>query len=161
MTGAHMHCDAASPVIRPGDNNYYRAPWTSCIDCQIFIEYRQMCRKLCHYSWSIAIMKLVSTSWGNRLGKLIVVELGKRQTAFCRIRRFMTVFTKVCHWTLSRATLIQSTPSYPACLTFIFIFPYPRLPVRTACFLEVSHWTLSWADESSPHPYKLLRQYGF
>jgi len=45
--------------------------------------------------------------------KPIVTQLVKKFLVFYEIRRFITVFTTVRHWTLSWARWIQSTPFHP------------------------------------------------
>jgi len=42
--------------------------------------------------------------------KLVVAQLAKKFPAFYGTRRFITVFTAIRHWILSRAGRIQSTP---------------------------------------------------
>jgi len=40
-------------------------------------------------------------------------SLSRDETAFCRTRRFITVFTRVRHWPLYRATWIQYKQAHP------------------------------------------------
>jgi len=42
------------------------------------------------------------------LEKLVVAQLVKKFPAFDGIRMFITVYTRVCHWSLSWARCIQS-----------------------------------------------------
>jgi hypothetical protein len=51
-------------------------------------------------------------SWA-LLQKLPIVQLLKNFPTFYRTRRFITVFTRALHWSLSRARSIQSIPSHP------------------------------------------------
>jgi hypothetical protein len=51
-----------------------------------------------------------------RLKELTVTHLVKKFPAFYVTRRFITVFTTVHHWYLSRARRIQSTPYHPVSL---------------------------------------------
>jgi hypothetical protein len=44
------------------------------------------------------------------LNKIIVSQIVKKCPEFCRTRRFVSVFTRVSHLSLSSARLIQSTP---------------------------------------------------
>jgi hypothetical protein len=46
------------------------------------------------------------------LEKLIVTQLIKKFLTFCETWMSLTVLTKPRHWTLSWASLIQSTPSH-------------------------------------------------
>jgi hypothetical protein len=59
-------------------------------------------------------------SWA-LLEKLPIVQLLKNFTAFYGTRRFITVFTRAIHWSLSWASLIQSIPSHPISLRSILI----------------------------------------
>jgi hypothetical protein len=56
------------------------------------------------------------------LEKLPIVQLLKNFPAFNGTRRFITVFTRVLQRSLSRARSIQSIPSHPVPLRFIWIF---------------------------------------
>jgi hypothetical protein len=51
-------------------------------------------------------------------------QLDKKFPAFYGTQMFITVFTKVHHWTLSGAKCIQSTTSYPISLRFILILSF-------------------------------------
>jgi hypothetical protein len=52
------------------------------------------------------------TSWSKvLLEKLIVTQLVKKFSAFCKTRRFINVFTKSRHWSLSWARWIQLSDS--------------------------------------------------
>jgi len=42
----------------------------------------------------------------------VAAQLFKKCPAFCETRRFVTVLTKACHWTLFCTGWIQSTPSH-------------------------------------------------
>jgi hypothetical protein len=53
------------------------------------------------------------TPWtGVRLEKLTVSQLVKTLLIFYGNQTFITIFTNVCHWTLSQASWIQFTASY-------------------------------------------------
>jgi len=53
--------------------------------------------------------------------KLTVTQLFKKSPTFHGIRRFTTVFTIACHWSLSWSRCIQSTTSNPTPLICILI----------------------------------------
>jgi len=55
------------------------------------------------------------------LEKLIVAQLVKNFPAFCGTRRFVTVFTRTRHWSLSWATWIQSLPLQPVDIISVLI----------------------------------------
>jgi hypothetical protein len=69
------------------------------------------------YSWHSSL-----TPW-NRvvLEKLIVTQLVKEFNAFYETRRFITVFTRACHWSLFWARCIHFTLSHPNSLRSILI----------------------------------------
>jgi hypothetical protein len=50
-----------------------------------------------------------------------IVQLLKNFPTFYGIRKFITVFTRALHWSLSWARSIQSIPSHPISLRFILI----------------------------------------
>jgi hypothetical protein len=53
------------------------------------------------------------TKWSrDLLQKLTVAQLDKKFTGFYRTQRFITIFTKVCHWSLTWTKWIQFTPNY-------------------------------------------------
>jgi hypothetical protein len=57
------------------------------------------------------------TPWGKvLLEKPPVVQLLKYFPTFCGTRRFITMFTRARHWSLSWARWIQSTPPHPISL---------------------------------------------
>jgi hypothetical protein len=59
------------------------------------------------------------------LYKLSVTHMIKKFSSFYGTRRFVTVFTRVLHWTLSWVKWIQSTPSYPIfSIHFNIILPF-------------------------------------
>ena len=77
--------------------------------------YNEMGRNV---SWELGygmennIMKFILTSWSwALLEKLPVVQLLKNSTTFCGSRRFITMFTRALHWSLSVTD--QSSPHYP------------------------------------------------
>jgi len=55
--------------------------------------------------------------------KLTVTQLLKKFHDFSGTRRFITVFTGVCHRSLPWVRCIQSTPSHPVSLRYILILP--------------------------------------
>jgi hypothetical protein len=69
------------------------------------------------HSWSLTLLE-----------KLPIVQPLKKFSAFYGTRRFITVFTRALHWSLSWARAIQSTPSHPISLWSILILStYLRL----------------------------------
>jgi hypothetical protein len=71
--------------------------------------------------WSARLTKLTSWSWA-LLEKLPIVQPLKNFRAFYGTRRFITVFTRALHWSLSSARSIQSITSHPISLRSILIF---------------------------------------
>jgi len=66
--------------------------------------------------WKIKVSSLVTELTPRIrifLQKLVVAEMAKKFSAFCGTRMFTTLFTTTRHWTLSRFSWVQSTPSYP------------------------------------------------
>jgi len=63
------------------------------------------------------------TSWRRFLltTKVKVIQLVKKFPAFYRPRRFITVFTRACHWSLSTARWVQSTSSHSTSIKSILI----------------------------------------
>jgi hypothetical protein len=60
-----------------------------------------------------------------------VTQLVSKFPAFCGTRRFITMFTRARHWSLSWARCIHSTPSHPVSLRHILILSshvYQGLP---------------------------------
>jgi hypothetical protein len=62
-------------------------------------------KKFHTYLWSWALLE-----------KLPTVQLLKNFPEFCGTQRFITMFTRALHWSLSWARLIQSIPSHPISL---------------------------------------------
>jgi hypothetical protein len=79
------------------------------------------------------------TSRSKVLEKLVVTQLVKKFPTFYETRRFITVFTRARHWSLSRARSTQSTLSHPTSLRSILISSHlrPCLPrgLFPSCFL--------------------------
>jgi hypothetical protein len=71
----------------------------------------------------LLLNQLTSWSWA-LLEKPTVVQLLKNPPIFYGTRKFITVFTRALHWSLSCARSIQSTPSYPISLRSILISTY-------------------------------------
>jgi len=59
-----------------------------------------------NYIFLLNYNEIELTPWSRLLEKLIVAQLVKKFLAFYGIWRFITVFTRGCHWTLSRARWI-------------------------------------------------------
>jgi hypothetical protein len=67
--------------------------------------------------------------------KLIVAQLVKKFPVFFGTRRFITVFTRTSHWTLSWARLIQSTLYHPISLRSILLLSsHQRLGLPSCLF---------------------------
>jgi hypothetical protein len=66
-------------------------------------------------------------SWA-LIEKLPIVQSLKLFPAFYKTRRFITVFTRALHWSLSWARSIQSIPSHPISLSSILILSTPTQP---------------------------------
>jgi hypothetical protein len=67
--------------------------------------------------------------------KLIVTQLVKKFPAFYGTRRFITVFTRTRHWSLSWARWIQSTPSHTVSLrSILMLTSYLRLCLPSGLF---------------------------
>jgi hypothetical protein len=71
-----------------------------------------------HY---IRILITPSWSWA-LLEKLSIVHLHKNLPAIYGTRRFITVFTRALHWSLSWAKSIQSIPFHPISLRSILTY---------------------------------------
>jgi hypothetical protein len=108
-----------------------------------------------HIARSLTIpqtIMLITLSWAI-LEKPPIVQPLKNFPAFYENRRFITVFTKYLHWSLSWARLIQSIPTHPISLRSILtlsthlrlrlpsgLFPsgfhtniYMHSPIRATC----------------------------
>jgi hypothetical protein len=72
------------------------------------------------------IINLTSWSWA-LLEKLPVVQLLQNFPAFYGTRRFITVFTRGLHWSLSWARSIQTTPPHVSKIHFNIIHPPPEI----------------------------------
>jgi len=58
------------------------------------------------------------------LEKLIVAHLVKKSPACYGSQRFITVYTRACHWSIPTTRCIQSTSSNPASLRSVLILSY-------------------------------------
>jgi len=60
---------------------------------------------------------LILSPWSRVfLERLVTPQIVKKFTTFYGTRRFITLFTRACHWSLSWARCIQSTTSHPISL---------------------------------------------
>jgi hypothetical protein len=110
------------------------------------------------YIVTVGIMFLV-TSWSRvLLGKPKVAQLLKKFHAFYRTQRFTTMFTRDCHWSLSKARQIQSTPSHHISLRSILIYTPTSskwsLPIRfnDQNFVCIFHLSYAFYMPCSLHP---------
>jgi hypothetical protein len=72
--------------------------------------------------WSKDKTRKQLTSWSQALlEKPPIVQPFKNFPAFYGTRMFITVFTRALHWSLSRARVIQYTPSHPISLSLRYI----------------------------------------
>jgi hypothetical protein len=71
--------------------------------------------------------RLTPWNW-DLLEKPPIVQLPKNFPAFYGTRRFITVITRVLHWSLSWARSIQSTPTHPISLKTNFSIIHPPIP---------------------------------
>jgi hypothetical protein len=82
-----------------------------------------------HSNW------LTPWSWA-LLEKPPVAQLLKNFPTFYGTRRFITVFTRALHWSLSWVRLIQSIPPHPVSLrSTVILFSHPRLGLPSVLFL--------------------------
>jgi hypothetical protein len=92
------------------------------------------------HSWSWALLE-----------KLPLVSLLKNFAVFYGTRRFSTVFTRVFHWSLSWARLIQSISSHSISISSILIlFTHIRLGLPSSLFPS-GFSTNILMHSSSPH----------
>jgi hypothetical protein len=77
--------------------NFFLTSWTIIFSSKTLL--RKSCRLLTQWSWAL-------------LEKPPIVQLLKNFPAFYGTRRFITVFVRALHWSLSWARSIQSIPSY-------------------------------------------------
>jgi hypothetical protein len=75
-----------------------------------------------------ATKQTLPTPWSRTLEKLRVTQLVKKFPAHYGSRRFITIFTRARHWSLTWARWIQSTPSH----SYIFL----------PCTNKSSEWSL-------------------
>jgi hypothetical protein len=80
-----------------------------------------------------------SLSWEGNIAQLI-----EKHTAIYGTWRFITVFTRAHHWSLSRNRWIQSTISHPISLRSILILSsYIRLDIHVIFSLRFSSWNFA------------------
>jgi hypothetical protein len=107
------------------------------------IGYNSFTHSLTHsltHSWSWALLE-----------KLPIVQLLKNFPAFYGTRRFITVFTRVLHWSLSWSRSIQSIPSHPTSLKSILILStYLRLGLPSGLFPSYFLTNILYAFSFSP-----------
>jgi hypothetical protein len=75
----------------------------------------------------------------------------KNFSVFYETRRYDTVFTRAFHWSLSRATSIQSTPSHPISVRSLLILStHLRLGLPSGLFPSGFHTNILYAFLFSP-----------
>jgi hypothetical protein len=85
----------------------------------------------CFYGYLLTYLLIYLQSWA-LLEKVSIMQPLENFPAFYGTRRFITVFTRAFHWSLSWARSIQSIPSHPISLRSLKLFiqgicPGPRL----------------------------------
>jgi hypothetical protein len=99
--------------------SYNNGRWTKSKN-PVILNKMRIFSSLTH-SWSWALLE-----------KLPIVQLLKNFPAFYGTRKFITVFTRALHWSLSWARSIQSIPSHPISLRWIFSYiKFNRLVIMT------------------------------
>lgn len=69
----------------------------------------QSCYIQSNGSYQISCESTVSTPWSRLLKKLILPELIKKSHKFCGTQKFISMFTRPCHWSLFWARWIHFT----------------------------------------------------
>jgi hypothetical protein len=72
--------------------------------------------------------------WRVLLEKLIFVQLVKKFPSFYGTRRFITMFTRARHWSLSWVRWIQSTSSHPVSIYILIPSSHLRLGLQSCLF---------------------------
>jgi hypothetical protein len=128
-----MRCYAARQTAFSEDFKWNKL-WEKLITYFCFIRHGPHRIWLTH-SWSWALLE-----------KPPIVQLLKNFPAFYGTRRFITVFKRALHWSLSWARSIQSIPSYPISLRSILIlFTHLHLGLPSGLFPSGSPTNILYA----------------
>jgi hypothetical protein len=92
----------------------------------------------------------VSSNWA-LLDKPWILRLLKNFPAFYRTRRFIFVFTRTLHWSLSWAKSIQSITSHPISLRYVLILSTNHVLVFPVVSFLLAFPPISYTHSSSPH----------
>jgi hypothetical protein len=75
-----------------------------------------------YQSWWGSFLSVNSMSY-DLLEKTVASSIN----AACESRTFIAVFTRACHWTMSRASWIQSIPSYISARSILILYSYVHM----------------------------------
>jgi hypothetical protein len=98
-----------------------------------------MCKRSSAHANRFCLADFTITPGSWILGKKIVGQLLKKFLVFCGSCRFTTMFTRVCHQSLSWARWIQYTSSHLTFLGFILTFSH-LCPVLSSRFFAAKTW---------------------
>jgi hypothetical protein len=85
------------------------------------------------------------------LDKPAIAQLLKNFSAFYVTRRFITVFIRVLHWSISCARSIQSIPPHPISLRSVLILSPTYVLVYLVIFFLLAFPSISYIHSSCPH----------
>jgi hypothetical protein len=90
---------------------------------------------MCIYIYTSMCIHTNSTTWSWAfLENPPVAQLLKNLSTFYGTRRFITVFTRALHWSLTRARSVQSIPPYPLPKTLFILSSHLRLVLSSGLF---------------------------
>jgi hypothetical protein len=100
---------------------------------------------------AIEMVRSFLRSWA-LLEKLPIMQLLKNFPAFYRTRRFIAMFTRALHWSLSWARSIQCIPSKSNSLrSTLILSTHLRLGFPSGAFFFLATPAISYMHSSSPH----------